>query len=163
LTLATATHRIADLPDVVINETAALYGRKLFRLEPWLRFLTMKTDYRTLAGVAGARIQRLLARRDPTAPLADHDKVTSPLFDAIKLAGQSRQPLLIVYGENDFLWHEFQEQVQRVGDPRQRPFTLVTIPSANHTLTEETWQQSMFQAVVEWLRPLAAGTVAHGR
>jgi pimeloyl-ACP methyl ester carboxylesterase len=164
LTSATATHSIADLPNTVINEEAALYGRKLFRLEPWLRFLTMKTDYRTLAHVAAARVRRLLDRRDPNAPLGDDDKVNSPLFDAIKLAGQSRQPVLIVYGENDFLWHEFQEQIQRVGDdPRQRPFTLVTIPTANHTLTEEPWQLSMFQAVVEWLRPLAAGAVVHGR
>jgi len=72
-----------------------------------------------------------------------------------------RKRLLFVYGENDYLWQEFQEHLKRFGSDRSRlPFELKTIPKANHILTEASWQQALFTSVCDWYSRIA-GSQAH--
>jgi uncharacterized protein len=157
VTFSSVTGRLAELPDSIIQREARGYFYKMFYLESWRRFLTFKTDYRTLARLFAEQVARWMRpAKAPGAAEEVDEKVNYPLFAAIRAAGQARKPTLLVYGENDYLWQEFQEQMPRASaEGGQRAYDLVTIPDANHILTEEAWQESLHDAVVAWLEPLA--------
>ena len=160
ITFSSVTRRTADLPNAIIDRDSAAYRRKLFKLSSWTRFLRMQTDYRTMAHVFIVQLQRQVGRISGDTPESgdDDSNVNLPLIKAIMAACKRRKRLLFVYGENDYLWQEFQENLSRFGADRSRlPFELMTIPKANHILTEESWQQSLFTDVCDWYRRLTAG------
>jgi pimeloyl-ACP methyl ester carboxylesterase len=146
------------LPDAIIERDVWRYFRKLLQPSAWLRLLSLKTDYSMIANVFGTKLRRVIGRARGADRTTETDaSINVPLFDAIKTAAKRRKPLLFVYGENDYLWQEFQEQMPRFGKDRSKlPFALVTIPEANHILTEEPWQDAMYAAVTSWLSPLVA-------
>jgi pimeloyl-ACP methyl ester carboxylesterase len=158
VTFSSATQAVADLPDAIIERDVWRYFRKLLQPSAWLRLLSLKTDYSMIANVFGTKLRRVIGRARGADRTTETDaSINVPLFDAIKTAAKRRKPLLFVYGENDYLWQEFQEQMPRFGKDRSKlPFALVTIPEANHILTEEPWQDAMYAAVTSWLSPLVA-------
>jgi hypothetical protein len=106
------------------------------------------------------QLQRRVGRLngDMSTPADDDSNVNVPLIKSIMAACKRRKRLLFVYGENDYLWQEFQEHLSRFGSDRSRlPFELQTIPKANHILTEESWQQALFTSVCDWYSRLTAG------
>jgi len=152
VTFTAVTRRVADLPEAVIHRDSRQYLRKLVNPKSWVRFLSFKTDYRTLLGVFTTQVQRRLR---PSAggvegPETD-EKMNVPLLNAIAASTTEGRRLLMVFSENDYLWQEFQEQMWRFGDRDRLPFDLVTIPDANHTLTEEPWQEALYEKVTAWL------------
>jgi pimeloyl-ACP methyl ester carboxylesterase len=153
LTFSSVTRRVADLPEAIIQRDSRRYFQKLLDPASWRRFLSLQTDYRTLVGVFATQLKRRLHRatNGNERPAESDGKVNIPLITAINSSRKSRKPLLVVFGENDYLWHEFQEQMWRFGDEQQRLFELSTIADANHTLTEEPWQQALFDSVTSWL------------
>jgi pimeloyl-ACP methyl ester carboxylesterase len=160
ITFSSVTRRTADLPTAIIDRDSAAYRRKLFQLSSWSRFLRMETDYRTMAHVLMVQLQRRVGRLngDTSTPADDDSNVNVPLIKSIMAACKRRKRLLFVYGENDYLWQEFQEHLSRFGSDRSRlPFELQTIPKANHILTEESWQQALFTSVCDWYSRLTAG------
>jgi pimeloyl-ACP methyl ester carboxylesterase len=152
VTVSSVTRRVADLPEAIIQRDTLRYVLKLVNPRSWLRFLSFQTDYRTLIGVFATQLQRRLGRFKASAPgsAAMDDKVNMPLLDAMASARSRGKELLIVFGENDYLWQEFQEQLGRFVDRGRLPFSLVTIPDANHTLTEDLWQEALFDTVTGW-------------
>lgn len=161
LTFTASTRRVSDMPQALIEQDTWDYLRKLFKPAAWKRFLSFQTDYPTLASVLATRIRRRLNPKWAEAgPSNDDDKVNGRLVEAINEAVRGRKPVLMVYSENDYLWHEFNEQSARFGARERLPMDLVTIPDANHTLTEEPWQESLFNALTKWLTanvPIGAG------
>lgn len=160
ITFSSVTRRTADLPDAVIDRDSAAYRRKLFQLSSWSRFIRMETDYRTMAHVFMVQLRRQVGRLggDASAASDGDSNVNLPLIKAIMAACKRRKHLLFVYGENDYLWQEFQEHLPRFGSDRSRlPFELQTIPRANHILTEQSWQQALFTSVCDWYSRLTAG------
>ena len=163
ITFSSVTRRTADLPDAIIERDSAAYRRKLFKLSSWSRLLSMKTDYRTMAHVFMVQLQRQVGRLggDVSMPGDDDGNINLPLIKSILTACKRRKRLLFVYGENDYLWQEFQEHLTRFGSDRSRlPFELKTIPKANHILTEASWQQALFTSVCDWYSRIA-GSQAH--
>jgi pimeloyl-ACP methyl ester carboxylesterase len=152
VTFSSVTRRVADLPEAIIQRDTRRYVTKLVNPRSWLRFLSFQTDYKTLIGVFVTQVRRRLGRFQASAPGSApiDDKVNVPMLDAMASASRRGKQLLIVFGENDYLWQEFQEQLWRFGDRDRLPFTLVTIPDANHTLTEEPWQEALFETVTGW-------------
>ena len=153
LTFSAATQRVADLPDATIEHHLGRYVRKLFQPASWARFFSLKTDYRTLIDVFATKIRRHLGRTRRSGETSKADAtINMPVLEAIRTATRDRKGLLFVFGENDYLWHEFQELRPRLdGDRNSRFFELVTIPGANHILSEQTWQDSLYAAVTSWL------------
>jgi len=162
VTFSSVTRRVADLPEAIIERDTRRYFQKLVDPRSWARFLSLQTDYRTLLGVFATQVQRRFRRAvtaGSTPAETDDDKVNIPLITAINKSLGTGKPLLVVFGENDYLWHEFQEQMWRFGDSHRRPFELSTIADANHTLTEEPWQEALFDTVTAWLeRSLASNS-----
>jgi pimeloyl-ACP methyl ester carboxylesterase len=106
--------------------------------------------------VFGGQLQRRLRHLfGPVAP-SENDVINLPLLSALRAAIRRRTQLLFVFGQNDFLWQEFQQQLPSfLNDRNTLPFDLVTIPDANHNLTEEPWQQVLFGAVESWMEQMS--------
>jgi pimeloyl-ACP methyl ester carboxylesterase len=156
VTFTSTARRVADLPEGVLKRDARRYLRKLVRPSSWARFLKLETDYRTLVHVFGGQLQRRLRRLfGPVAP-SENDVINLPLLSALRAAIRRRTQLLFVFGQNDFLWQEFQQQLPSfLNDRNTLPFDLVTISDANHNLTEEPWQQVLFGAVESWMERMS--------
>jgi pimeloyl-ACP methyl ester carboxylesterase len=152
VTFTAVTRRVADLPEAVIQRDSRQYLRKLVDPKSWVRFLSFKTDYRTLLSVFSTQVQRRLkpVAANSETPEAD-EKMNLPLLHAIADSTAQGKRLLLVFSENDYLWQEFQEQMWRFGDRDRLAFDLVSIPDANHTLTEEPWQDALYEKVTAWL------------
>lgn len=157
VTSSAATRRIGALPDAIIQRDSTNYVRKIFRLDAWRRFFSFQTDYKTLVRVFAVQARRKLTGADGQSDgAAGANHVGKPIFDALKNAKRSGKHSLVVFGENDYLWQEFKEQMPAFfKDSRQLPFDLVTVPDANHTLTEESWERTVSDAIVNWMRPIA--------
>jgi hypothetical protein len=159
VTRSSVTRLVADLPEAIIQSETRRYFMKLVDPRSWLRLLSFQTDYKTLVEVFVTQVRRRLGRFKTTAARsAEVDaKVNMLLLDAIASTPRRNKQLLIVFGENDHLWHEFKEQLWRFGDRDRLPFSLVTIPDANHTLTEDLWQEALFDTVTSWATRWTAG------
>ena len=153
VTFSAVTQQVADLPDAVIEHHAGRYIRKILQPSSWARFLSLQTDYRTLLGVFGTALRRRLLRGGQADRISETDaKINVPMINAIRSAARTDKKLLFVFGGNDYLWQEFQEQLPRFGADRTAlPFDLVTIDGANHILTEESWQEALYEAMTSWL------------
>jgi pimeloyl-ACP methyl ester carboxylesterase len=151
-TFSAVTQQVSDLPDAVVEHHAGRYIRKLLRPSAWKRLLSFETDYRTLVAVFGTMLRRRLSAFTGEGVAPGDVNVNVPMVNAIRSALRRGKRLLFVYGENDYLWQEFQQQLPRFGGDRSHlPFDLVTIPGANHILTEERWQDELYGAVISWL------------
>lgn len=158
VTFSAVTRRTSDLPDAIIARESASYVRKLVRLSSWKRFFSFQTDYRTLVHVFLVQVVRRWQRVKGVNldPSLNDENVNIPLFKAMDAVCRRGKRLLVIFGENDYLWQEFQEHLPRFGKDRTRlPFELVTIPDANHTLTEDRWQETFFTTVHDWIGRLA--------
>ena len=145
--------RLDAVPTAFLEKEVSGYFRKLLRPSSWTRFLSFKTDYRTLVRVFSLQIRRRVARlRGPEqAAFECDDQVNVPLVKALVTTAQQKR-LLMVYSGSDYLWQEFQEHMPRFGRDRENlPFQLVVIPDANHILTEDSWQQALSSSVLSWL------------
>jgi pimeloyl-ACP methyl ester carboxylesterase len=159
VTRSSVTRLVADLPEAIIQRESRRYITKLVDFRAWFRLLSLQTDYKTLLEVFATQVGHRLGRlRNTAARSAKVDeKVNMLLLDAIASTPRRKKDLLIVFGENDHLWHEFKEQLWRFGDRARLPFTLVTIPDANHTLTEDLWQDTLFDTVTSWVSRWTSG------
>lgn len=151
VTFTAVTRRVADLPKAVIERDTRQYLRKLIDPRSWARFVSFKTDYRTLMNVFATQLQQRLGRPTSAPAAIDDGKMNVPLLNAIAAAPKQGKRLLLVFSENDYLWHEFQEEMWRFGDRERLPFRLLTIPEANHTLTEDLWQDTLYEHLTAWL------------
>jgi hypothetical protein len=60
--------------------------------------------------------------------------------------------MMFVYSENDYLWQEFQDYLLPLFQPGPScPFALVSIPHANHNITEVEWQEPLHASLLPWI------------
>ncbi len=135
------------------------YVQKLADPASWLRFLTFKTDYKTLVKslVVGQRGKKA-APAVPAAPSAvEAPSNTNPYFAPALLGMLSRNvPALLIFSGADRLAWEFEEKFRRPNATAFAKFepylaTVHEIPHANHVLTFREWQQEAFGHIVQWL------------
>ncbi|MGE3509284.1 MAG: alpha/beta hydrolase [Vicinamibacterales bacterium] len=164
LTFTASTMRVADLPEAVIQRDTIGYLKKLVNPSAWGRFLSFQTDYKTLVKVFATQIQRRLGRTTVADPAAEtDDKVNLPLIRSLNEAGTRGKRVLLVYSENDYLWQEYTEESWRFQKTGRLPFDLSTIADANHTLTEQPWQDALFTTLRAWITPAASDEVRRRR
>jgi pimeloyl-ACP methyl ester carboxylesterase len=133
-----------DLVDDKIQEEARGYLVKAFSLEPWKRFLTMRTDYDTLWSVVSTRLHRMITRRSVEIDL------NAQLLRSFEAATQAKRRLFFVYPANDYLWTEFRGLFLERFPPEKHDYALATVPDANHTFTEAAWQAELYRLLEEW-------------
>jgi pimeloyl-ACP methyl ester carboxylesterase len=132
------------VPSFVQSETKK-YLDKLLAAKAWKRFFTFRTDYRTLAAIL---VRRLVARTSFNK--TESQLVSSDILDSFKRAVKANKKLLFVYSENDYFWAEFKDLFLPSEAESRTRFDLVTIEHANHTLTETTWQEQLYAALLQW-------------
>ncbi len=132
------------------------YLQKVLRPDAWLRFLTLRTDYRLL----WHSVRRSLFGAPPAPPATPsavpEDDNASPLFPpAFFQMLQSRRPMLLIFGGSDRLGWEFDEKFIKRHQSRLSSLPAVyqvhTIEQANHVLSFGPWQDEMLRVSAAWL------------
>ena len=145
-------------PDQRLEDESNRYLRRMWQPSAWLKFITLKADYKTLREVFVARIRRRLpgARR---AKQKVAESLLSPQFvEAFATAIKCGKRMLFVYATNDHHWQEFNQYfVETRPEKELRAMDIVSIQDANHNLTEDPWQDQLFTALASWIGAVASG------
>lgn len=136
---------VADMVDEKIRSETGRYVSKLLNPTAWRRFLTLQTDYSVLWAVLSQRVTRLFVKERALDP-----RLNAGLVRSFESAVAQRKQILFVYPEKDYLWLEFQELFESRFPRASARFELATIPQANHTFTEPSWQESLHTIVDAW-------------
>ena len=152
ITLSSATSRIEDLPEQVLRRDARMYIEKLLRPSAWFRLLTLKTDFSTFWGVLKSRLCFWTKPRKTMATETINTKMNPLFIQNFKLAVTGRKKVILIYSENDYLWHEFKEYfLPSLGNESTHSFDLTTLPNANHNVTETDCQDKLQSVLLSWL------------
>lgn len=133
------------------------YMDKLVRPHAWLRFLTLKTDYRLLYRAVRHTLVGAPPKAAPPPATGDAEADNaSPLFPpAFFQMLSSNRPMLLVFGGSDRLGWEFEEKFVKRYPERLAAsaggFDVHTIAQANHVLSFGPWQDEMMHVAREWL------------
>lgn len=136
---------VADMVDEKIKSETGRYFGKLLNPAAWRRFLTFQTDYAVLWAVLSQRVARLFRKDRALDP-----RLNAGLVRSFESAVAQRKQILFVYPEKDYLWLEFQELFESRFPRKAARFELATIPQANHTFTEPSWQDALHAIVDAW-------------
>ena len=136
---------VRDLVDSHVRTESRRYFERALTPTAWKRFFAMETDYRTMWAVLARRAEALY-RRSPTQDPSLNRVLMDHLRDALK----ARKRLMFIYPENDYLWAEFRELFLPAFKSVSGQFTVKTIPQANHTFTEASWQEDLYSLLVTW-------------
>lgn len=139
------------LTEGVANVYIDGYRRKLFRAESWRRFLSLRSNYRAL----GSALYRWVRSRAVPRGHGLHPRLNMKAVEAIQQCAQRGVRMLFVFGEADMELGNFQvEFVGRALDSelqRRVNETLVVVPDADHTFTEQASVERLGRAVRDWL------------
>lgn len=151
-----------------LEDTRWGYLRKLRPSEwhSWVRLLSFRSDYRMIARALLKPLRGGIGRPQPvTGNAADSAPTdnTNPLFaPAFSRMVATSRPVLLVFGESDRLYWEFQEKfMQRHQSAIARYskwYQVQVIPRANHIFSSTEWQEDLFAHCFAWLQELAVTT-----
>ena len=151
VTYSATNLEVSKLPTEIINRDFRLYIKNIVSPRSLFRFLTFKSDYKTLIAVLMTRFRSFFKSKVKKAD--DHIEKLNPHFiNAYKITEELNKEMLFVYGENDYLLQEFKQfflQSQLV--KRKKSFLLEVIPMSNHNMTEQHSQDQLFNILNRWL------------
>ncbi len=149
-----------------LTATRSGYFRKLRLGEwrSWVRLLTFRSDYKMIARALFKPIQARLRRPEPTpekAEAAAQTDNTNPLVaPAFRSMVATSRPILLVFGESDRLFWEFEDKFLRRHGPSLEPhsmwYRVHVTPQANHIFSSSEWQADLFDQCCTWLEKRAA-------
>jgi len=140
VTVSSVTRRVADLPDAIIQRDTRRYFTKLINPWSWFRLLTFQTDYKTLfRRVSSRKCKRRYGRLTPGAagPARSTTRRTCRCSRQWPRRRDEGNGCWSSSGKTTTSGRSSRNRSGRFGNRDQLPFTLVTIPDANHTLTED--------------------------
>lgn len=136
---------VADLVDEKLRSESTRYLQKLLAPAAWKRFLTLKTDYHVMWSVFSTQLRRRFGRSGGLDP-----RLNAALARSFEAGAALQRCMLFVYPEKDYLWIEFQQLFHQRFPSTRFGFELATIPHANHTFTEPSWQSALHDIVDAW-------------
>lgn len=168
-----------SMPRGMLRSKRTLYLRKLLRAESWLRFLTLRSDYRLMARLALDALRRRSFEGSPfaappavpppaAAPAADLDPNLPPAFFTMLKAAV---PALLLYGETDPMRWDLEERfLQPWAGPLAQYAGLMdraVVPGASHSLSDPAdlaeaqritgaWLDARFAQAIQAARPWPA-------
>lgn len=152
VTLSSASGVIEKLPDTIIERDFNTYIKNIFSLDAWTRFMTFKTDYKTMISVIKTRLKNKLSTNKDEFDSREPDNLNKLFINSYNKASSLNKKMLFVYGKNDYLWHEFKQyclDTKYIKDNTQLSLNL--IPDANHNMTEDKWQKQFQEILLTWL------------
>jgi len=131
------------------------YFKRMKDPDAWLRLLSFKTDFRML-------VKSMLVKQTPSAgsvKKAGRDKQHSnrnPLFSTAMIEMMERQqPVCCVFGGNDRLSFEFEEQFlepnRQVLNGFSELLSVHTVEHANHIFGWREWESEMLEYSKAWM------------
>jgi hypothetical protein len=138
------------------------YLRKLVAPSSWLRFLSLKSDYRLMLRMAGEALglrKRAAPARNAAAGPAPRDLNPYIALGLFSMLGAGR-PALVMFGEDDPLRYAFEERFMQTHwsalEQHQGLFSYAVIPGANHILGEPGAVSEANRVTGLWLDALLA-------
>lgn len=140
------------------------YLRKLLHPRSWLRFLSMRSDYRLmwrlvvdmLAGKANAPHIETSPRPEEKRDKDFNPHFAPAFFDVLA----ERRPALLMYGEDDPLRYAFEERFMQPWwgalEQYRTHFSYAVIPAANHILAEPAAIAEANRLAGQWLDAILA-------
>jgi hypothetical protein len=134
------------------------YIKKIFNLKAWIRFFSLKTDYRLMLK---SIFRPLLARKEQRQePLQTEQKDPAgnfnPHFPKILKDYASSRKIYLIFSETDRLFWEFQEKYLNNYpsdyESLKKNVSVEVIKEANHIFSFQKWQNEMLNLSVAWLR-----------
>ena len=141
------------------------YLRKLLAPASWLRFVSMKSDYRLMLRMAA---EALHLRKPPLAPGAAPAGAARDLNPYVPLGLfamlATGRPALVMFGEDDPLRYSFEERFMQAHwsalEQHRALFSYAVIPGANHILGDPGAVGEANRVTGVWLDALLAGQPA---
>ena len=99
-----------------LDEWRMGYIRNLLNLKSWTRLLTFKSDYRALARSFANPLRKLLGKHGeekPSTPAAAEDNFNDLFPDAFEEFVAKPRQMLLLFGEDDRLFFEFEDKFLR--------------------------------------------------
>jgi len=134
------------------------YLRKLFAPSAWLRFLSMKSDYRLMLRMAGEALRPRKAA-PPARAAAERDLNPYVPLGLLGMLATGRRAL-VMFGEDDPLRYGFEERFMQTHaaalEEHKARFSYAVIPGANHILGEPGAVSEANRVTGLWLEALLA-------
>ncbi len=140
------------IPAPIARRELGIYIRKLFSISSWLKFLTLKTDYKRLY----LRLKAALSFDAPSQVKGGNADTTglrapkpnSCFYDAYEKCKAKNK--LWIYGLNDQFWFEFKKLAYDIMNLDTHD-ELYLVPNGNHMFTLPEWQRIICDQTLEWL------------
>lgn len=137
---------------------SAYYLKGLFRPSSWLRFLTLKSDYRAIAKVIALKLRGVAPRPGADAPqdaAPDVPNLNPLVLPAFRDFVQRGGNVLFLCAERDtdtqLFEKGFREPNLQPGNPFEGACRVEKIREANHIYALEESQEALIGAIVSWL------------
>ncbi|HWR97508.1 MAG TPA: hypothetical protein VN317_03730 [Candidatus Methanoperedens sp.] len=140
------------------------YVRKVFTLKPWIRFLTLQTDYKSLARSLLQPLKKKLrpksARNEDSGalaavPAAEESNVNRYFAPAFFEMMSSGRPMLLIFSSADRLYWEWEEKFARHYGSRIAAYPglleIHVTKDANHIFSSRESQEDMLGVACNWL------------
>jgi uncharacterized protein len=137
------------------------YFKRAMNWKSWVRLLTLRSDYKVMTKALLVPAKRIWQRHAPpaaaaTAAPSDAAGNTNPHFSRAFFAmlGRSRK-MLLVFGESDRLYWEFDEKFYRRSasalDQYRAQFDIELVKGARHVFEAREQQEELFAKILDWL------------
>lgn len=143
------------------------YFAKLLNAKAWVRFLTFKSDYRTITKVLGRFAKSLLFASDapPGKKVGNIEAISgattasnfNPHFPiAFFRVLEDAQKVCLIFSGNDRLLWEFREKFETRWQEKLKRYDglyqTYSIDRANHILAMKSWKEEMLVTATMWLK-----------
>jgi hypothetical protein len=137
------------------------YLKKIFRPSSWLRFLTLKSDYKLLFKALILPAKSILNKYHKTEnncvnlnPRQEKSNL-NPHFPAAFARMASKNKMLLIFSERDRLYWEFKEKYMDIYGQELNDYMvnmeIKIVKDANHIFSFKEWQEKMLQISCNWL------------
>ncbi len=144
------------------------YVKRLFSIDSWMRFVTLKTDFRALSKVVSMKVAKMVGRRaggvgipSEIDRLCAEKELNRGFFDSFERVIGKGKPILFLLAGNDPGIEVFQHYFQgvylekiREGSNQNRLYEIYVIENANHVYSLKEWQDDLIEKIMSWLPPI---------
>jgi pimeloyl-ACP methyl ester carboxylesterase len=142
-----------------VRKNLQTYRSKVFRLAPWIRFLSGKGDYRTVFKSILYFIKHhaggMYKERLNDADLKDVKNLNQKFFQSFETYMRSSRPILFYFAEVDSATWEFKKYFWSKCEAENRPSSskcaFIEVEKANHIFSGVDSQEKMKQDLSNWL------------
>jgi hypothetical protein len=133
------------------------YFRKLLNIKAWMRFLSLKSDYRLVSKSILTAIRSKASNTAALCPIPpqERDRARGKYFPAALRNMLSNRKVFLIFSEADRLFWEFEEKYlnnySKDITPSLKQFQMNIVKDANHIFSFTEWQEEMLQQSCEWL------------